>query len=219
MQRHDSYINSCWQHCMFPYKIQDTSRTIGQTLIVIVVPWQSFQSVTIAIKTEKMKAKTVTVKKQKKRRMMSPLPSSSGSFLSCMYTACTQLSVTRVLLFSLSLPLALAFSPPSLARSLTLPFRLKPEGKSLLLNSDAAVLTNPLNEEVGSSQWESRRWTQPYETEKERRKALGNDVGGGKRSSQKETRQRRQHTPRRTQTGTHASNCFTATLLRQITKC
>lgn len=34
--------------CFHPYKIQDTSHTIGQTLIVIVLPWQSVQSITIA---------------------------------------------------------------------------------------------------------------------------------------------------------------------------
>ncbi len=112
--------------------------------------------------------------------MVSPLPSSSGSFLSCMYTACTQLSVTSPLILSLPLPLsltlALAFSPPSLA----LPFRLKPEGKSLLLNSDAAGLTNPLNGKVGSSQWESRRGGghNHMRRRKRERKALGNDVGG-----------------------------------------
>jgi len=94
-------------------------------------------------KKRETKAKTASVKKQKKRRMVSPLPSSSGSFLSCMYTACTQLSVTQVLLFSLSLSL----SPTRSLSTLALPFRLKPEGKSLLLNSDAA-----LNEEIGSSQ-------------------------------------------------------------------
>lgn len=132
-------------------------------------------------KTEKTKAKTVTVKKQKKRRMVSPLPSSSGSFLSCMYTACTQLSVTQVLLFSLSLSLSHSLSLSLHPPSLTLPFRLKPEGKSLLLNSDAAGLTNPLNEEVGSSQWESRRGGghNHMRRRKRERKALGNDVGGG----------------------------------------
>lgn len=127
-------------------------------------------------KTEKTKAKTVTVKKQKKRRMVSPLPSSSGSFLSCMYTACTQLSVTQVLLFSLSLSLShslsLSLHPPSLARSA---FQTKARGKIPAPKFRCCWLNKP-------SQWRSRqqpmrkqegRWTQPFETEKERAESSG----------------------------------------------
>lgn len=140
-------------------------------------------------KTIKTKANTVTVKKQKKNGV-------SLTFLLWIlfelhvYSLHSAVCDTSPLILPLSLPLALAFSPPSLA----LPFRLKPEGKSLLLNSDAAGLTNPLNGKISSSQWESKRGGghNHMRRRKRERKALGNDVGGGgKLSSQRETRQRR----------------------------
>ncbi len=162
---------------MFPsIQIQDTSHTIGQTLIVIVLPWQSVQSVTIYHKTEK--TKDSDREKAEAEWCLPYLPPRDPFWAACIQPALSCL--WQVLLFSLSLSLsltlALAFSPPSLA----LPFRLKPEGKSLLLNSDAAGLTNPLNGKVGSSQWESRRegGHNHMRRRKRERKALGNDVGG-----------------------------------------
>ncbi len=180
--------------CFHPYKIQDTSHTIGQTLIVIVLPWQSVQSVIIAIKQKRRKQRQWPWKSRRKEEWCLPYRPPQDPF----WAACIQPALSclwQVLLFSLSLSLSLSHSlslslhPPSLA----LPFRLKPEGKSLLLNSDAAGLTNPLNGEVGSSQWESRRGGghNHMRRRKRERKALGNDVGGGKCSSQRETRQRR----------------------------
>lgn len=198
-KKHGSYVNSCWQQCMFP-SIQDPghfphNRTNTNCHCApLTVCSERYNS----HKTEKTNAKTVTVKKLKKEEWCLPYRPPRDPFwaaciqpaLSCLWHESSySLSPSPSLSRSLSHSLSLSLQPPSLA----LPFRLKPEGKSLLLNSDAAGLTKPLNGEVGSSQWERRRGGghNHMRQRKRERKALGNDVGGGKRCSPRETRKRR----------------------------
>ncbi len=180
---------------MFPsIQIQDTSHTIGQTLIVIVLPWQSVQSVTIYRKTEK--TKDSDREKAEEEWCLPYLPPRDPFWAACIQPALSCL--WQVLLFSLSLSLSLSHTRSCFLS--TLPrsaFQTKARGKIPAPKFRCCWLNKP-------SQWKSRqqpmrkqegRWTQPYETEKERAESSGEwcrrEWGGGELSSQRETRQRR----------------------------
>lgn len=164
--------------CFHPYKIQDTSHTIGQTLIVIVLPWQSVQSITIAKRQKKrQKQRQWLWKSRKKEEWCLPYrPPRDPFWAACIQPALSCLwhksSYSLSLPLPLSLPLALAFSPPSLTRSA---FQTKARGKIPAPKFRCCWLNKP-------SQWRSRqqpmrkqegRWTQPYEMEKERAESSG----------------------------------------------
>lgn len=72
--------------CFHPYKIQDTSHTIGQTLIVIVLPWQSVQSVIIAIRQKRRKQRQWPWKSRRKEEWCLPYRPPQDPF----WAACIQ---------------------------------------------------------------------------------------------------------------------------------
>lgn len=174
------------------YKIQDTSHTIEQTLIVIVLPWQSVQSMNRQKKRRKQR-QWVWKSRRKEEWCLPYRPPRDPFWAACIQPALSCLwhksSYSRSLPLPLSHSLSLSLHPRTA-------FQTKARGKIPAPKFRCCWLNKP-------SQWRNRqqpmrkqegRWTghNHMRWRKREQKALGNDIGGGREhSSQRKTRQRR----------------------------